>query len=83
MVEFGWADQGKGTIDTGWPRARKVIYLIGGLAGHCEGNLAAWLATGKVFYLIGSLAGQLTCCIGDSGCQNIDILMPSVSLNHR
>ena len=27
------------------------------------------------------MAGQLTCCIGDSRCQNIDILMASVSLN--
>ena len=76
------AAKGKGTSDTGWPRARKVIYLIGGLAGHWEGNLVAWLAIGKVIYLIGSLAGQLTCCIGDSGCQKIDILMPLVSLNH-
>ena len=75
--------QGKPTSGTRWPRAWKVIYLIGGLAGHWEGNLVAWLATGKVIYLIGSLAGQLTCCIGDSGCQKIDILMPLVSLNHR
>ena len=76
------ANQGKRTYCTFGPRARKVIYLLGGLAGHWEGNLVAWLATGKVIYLIGSLAGQLTCCIGDSGCQNIDILMASVSLNH-
>ena len=48
------AREGKGTSDTGWPRARKVIYLLGGLAGHWEGNLVAWLATGKVIYLIGS-----------------------------
>ena len=84
MVDFGkpQADQGKGTSLTGWPRARKVIYLIGGLAGHWEGNLVAWLAIGKVIYLIGSLAGQLTCCIGDSGCYNVDILMASASLNH-
>ena len=67
------AAKGNSTSDTGWPRARKVIYLIGGLAGHWEGNLVAWLATGKVIYLIGSLAGQLTCCIGDSGCQKTDI----------
>ena len=51
----------------GWPRARKVIYLIGGLAGQWEGNLGAWLATGKVIYLIGGLAGQLACYIGDDG----------------
>ena len=75
------AEEGNSTIDTGWPRARKVIYLIGGLAGHWEGNLVAWLATGNVIYLIGSLAGQLTCCMGDSGCQNIDSFMASVSLN--
>ena len=76
------AKGGKPTSETRWPRAEKVIYPIGGLAGHWEGNLVAWLATGKAIYLLGSLAGQLTCCIGDSGCQKIDILMPLVSLNH-
>ena len=83
IVDFGYPGQLRETqpvILDGL--ARKVIYLIGGLAGHWEGNLVAWLATGKVIYLIGSLAGQLTCCIGDSGCQKIDILMPFVSPNH-
>ena len=81
MVEFGYPGQHREKGPVMASRA-EVIYLIGGLAGHWEGNLVAWLATGKVIYLIGSLAGQLTCCIGGSGCQNIDILMPSVSLNH-
>ena len=40
-------------------------------------KLESWIAV----KLDSWMAGQLTCCNGDSGCQNMDVLMASVSLN--
>ncbi len=71
----GDANTGVATLVERWASRAKVIYLIGGLAGHWESKLVAGLASGKVMYLMGGWAGQLTCFFGDSGCENIDMLM--------
>ena len=54
----------------------KVIYLLGGLAGH-------WAGISAVLSILGANLAAILAPWVDSGYQHIDILMVLASINHR